>query len=149
MPYYVVRPEVPGQLGDATELDRSGDRLRVKHLEYAFDGWLGDELITAHPAFAATKSLADKFAAADLTGFSARPMQVSRSDEFEEFYPDRVLPEFVELVITGRPGVDDLGITDESDLVLSQRAVDILNTTAPVDTDLLPYTDSNGQPSPS
>lgn len=138
MLFYVVRPEVPGQLGDGTVLDRSGDRLRVTHLEYRFDGWLGDELITAHPAFAATRSLAGKFAEAGLSGLRLRAMEASRSEQFDEIYPDRELPEFVELVVTGGAGVDDFGINEENDLVLSRTALEILNTTRPVDATVLP-----------
>ncbi|WP_406193199.1 hypothetical protein OH807_02325 [Kitasatospora sp. NBC_01560] len=138
MRYYVVRPEVPGQLGERTVLDRTADRLRVEHLHYAFDGWLGDELITAHPAFAATRTLADRFAEAGLTGVRPRAMEVSRSEEFEELHPGRALPEFVELVVTGEAGVQDFGIDAESDLVLSQRAVDLLAATGPLDTEILP-----------
>jgi hypothetical protein len=140
MPYYVVSPEVPGQLGERTVLDRSGERLRVTHLEYAFDGWLGDELITSHPAFAATRSLAGKFAEAGLSGLLLRAMEVSRSEQFDELHPDRELPEFVELVVTGEAGVDDFGINEENDLVLSRTALEILNTTHPVDATVLPAT---------
>jgi hypothetical protein len=138
MPFYIVRPEVPGGLGEDTEMDHSGDRVRVTHLDYEFEGWLGDELITAHPAFAATATLADAFVAAGLTGFRTRGMQVTRSEDFEESFPGRELPPFTELVIDGTVGVDDLAINDDSDLVLSQRALDILNTTNPVDTEVVP-----------
>ncbi|MFE0458306.1 hypothetical protein ACFW1A_03470 [Kitasatospora sp. NPDC058965] len=138
MQFYVVRPEVPGQLGENTVLDRTGERLRVSHLHYAFDGWLGDELITSHPAFAATTTLAEKFLAAGLTGVQLRDMEVTRSEQFEELYPDRTLPDFVELVVTGAAGVQDFGIDDQNDLVLSQPAVDILNATGPLDTEIIP-----------
>lgn len=138
MSYYIVEPEVPGHFGDGTVLDVSGDPWRVTHLEYCFDGWLGDELITSHPAFAATESLAEKFIAAGLTGFELRNMGVTRSEQFLEIYPGRELPPFVELVVTGKPGVDDFGINDENELVLSQTAVDILKTTNPRITEIRP-----------
>jgi hypothetical protein len=130
---------VPGQLGDNAVLDRSGPRLRVTHLELAFDGWLGDELVTTHPAFAATRHLADLFVQAGLSGFSLRDMEVSRSEEFQELYPDRDLPEFVELVITGTAGVDDLGLDDTDLLIMSERAIEIMNTTNPLDADITPF----------
>jgi hypothetical protein len=139
MAFYVVRPEVPGQLGDETVLHRSGDRLQVARLEYVFDGWLGDELITSHPAFAATRALADKLIASRLTGFEMRAMEVSRSDEFRELYPSRQLPEFVEIVVTGTAGTDDMGIDAENDLVVSQQALDVITATRPLDLIVMPF----------
>ena len=141
MTFYAVRPEVPGQLGDKTVLDRDGGRLKVQHLELVFDGWLGDELVTAHPAFAATRHLADLFVQAGLTGFSLRDMDVSRSEEFLDFYPDRQLPEFVELVLTGTPGVDDLARDDTDLLIMSERAVDVMRLTNPLDADITALAD--------
>ena len=140
MAYYLVSPEVPGQLGDGTVLDRSGDRLRVTRLEYAFDGWLGDELITSHPAFAATRSLADTLLSAGLSGFGLREMEVTQSDEFRELHPGRELPEFVELVVTGTAGVDGLGVDPDTNLVVSQQALDIITATRPRDMTVIPFT---------
>ncbi|MEU7903554.1 hypothetical protein [Actinoplanes sp. NPDC049118] len=138
MQFYVVRPEVPGGLGENTVLDHSGDQPRVTHLEYEFEGWLGDELITAHPAFAATTTLANRFQQAGLTGFHTREMEVTTSEDFDEMYPGRKIPPFIELVIDGRVGVDDFAIDKANELVVSQRALDILNSTGPVDTEVEP-----------
>jgi hypothetical protein len=148
MQFYVVRPEVPGGLGDNTVMDHSGDRVGVSHLHIEFEGWLGDELITAHPAFAATTALADKFKRAGLTGFHTRDMEVTRSEDFEEDFPGREIPPFTELVIDGTVGLDDFAINSDSDLVLSQKALDILNTTNPVDTEVVPL-DEHGRPTAS
>jgi hypothetical protein len=76
---------------------------------------------------------------AGLSGFSLRDMEVSRSEEFQELYPDRDLPEFVELVITGTAGVDDLGLDDTDLLIMSERAIEIMNTTNPLDADITPF----------
>ncbi|MET8154203.1 hypothetical protein ACIBSW_18860 [Actinoplanes sp. NPDC049668] len=138
MQYYIVRPEVPGGLGENTVMDYSGDQPRVTHLAYEFEGWLGDELITSHPAFAATTALADRFQQAGLTGFHTRAMEVTTSEDFDEMYPGRELPPFTELVIDGQAGVDDFAVDKSNELVLSQRALDILNTTGPVDTEVEP-----------
>jgi hypothetical protein len=139
MQFYIVRPEVPGGLGENTVMDHSGDRVGVSHLEYEFEGWNGDELITAHPVFAATSALAARFVQAGLTGFRTRDMEVTRSEDFEQFYPDREIPPFTELVIDGTVGLDDFAIDSGNDLVLSQRALDILNATNPVDTEVEPF----------
>nr|BFE74091.1 hypothetical protein GCM10020092_073920 [Actinoplanes digitatis] len=41
-------------------------------------------------------------------------------------------------MIDGQAGVDDFAIDKANELVLSQRALDILNTTGPVDTEVEP-----------
>src|SRR4051812_42419657 len=57
-------------------------------------------------------------------------------------------PPFTELVIDGTVGQDDFAINSDNDLVLSQRALDILNTTNPVDTEVVPL-DQHGRPTAS
>jgi hypothetical protein len=146
--FYIVRPEVPGGLGENTVMDHSGDRVAVSHLDYAFEGWLGDELITAHPAFAATTALADRFKQAGLTGFHTRDMEVTRSEDFDDLARGREIPPFTELVIDGTVRHDDLAIDSDNELVLSQDALDILMTTNPVDAEIVPL-DEHGRPTAS
>src|SRR5260370_29363285 len=110
MKYYLVEPEVPGGFGDGTVLDRSGPYLKVTKLHYQFDGWLGDDFLTSHPCFFATRRLADEIRLNRLTGVTASPMETTRSITFETLYPGRQLPEFVWLKIDGKAGTDDFGI---------------------------------------
>ena len=82
-------PGEPGQLGERTRLEREPNGPRVAFLDEQFDGWLGDQLITSHPAFAATPTSAQRLEATSLSGFELQDMVTSRGPEFEELYPGR------------------------------------------------------------
>ena len=58
MNYYLVYPEIAGELGEASEVIYECGRIReVTFLEYKFMGWQGDELLSTHPCFIVTSSL--------------------------------------------------------------------------------------------
>lgn len=59
----------------------------------------------------------------ELSGYSLSEMTVTRSDEFEELYPDKILPEFLWLQPRGRIGVDDICTLPDATLVASEAAV--------------------------
>lgn len=88
--------------------------------------------------FAATRALAEEFANAGLTGVTQRAIKISRNEMFEELFPGRHLPAFIELVVTGRAGCDDFGIDDMNDLVMSEAAVAIFRSTHPSNADITP-----------
>lgn len=128
MSFYYVEPEVAGGWGPNTVTDtHDGDPAVVTRLHYVFDGWLGDELLESAPCFIATETLARALTEARLTGFQLGEVEVSRSDQFIELYGDKDLPRFVWLKIEGRPGADDLGMADDSRLVASEAAMNILD----------------------
>ncbi|MEM6689202.1 MAG: hypothetical protein AAF664_07245 [Planctomycetota bacterium] len=124
--YYEIEPEVAGGLGDSTEIDRSGGRTLVTKLHYVFDGWLGDSIIESHPCFVVTKALGDALVESRISGFELRGLEVSQSETFEELYPDRTLPEFRWLQVTGTACSDDFGISDEHLLVVSASALEVI-----------------------
>jgi hypothetical protein len=138
--FFALDPEVPGGFGEGTQLDRSQVPIRVTHLVLEFEGWLGDELITSFPAYAVTAGLGERLTAAGLTGISLREMEQSRSEEFLERWPDRELPQFRELLVTGVAGSDDFGIDATQHLVVSRRALDVIEQTEPLDLDVSPWT---------
>lgn len=72
MSYYALKPEVPGALGERTELiQRHGTYPTVKRLHFEFSyGTLGNDLITSHPVFLVTTALADALEHASLSGFA-------------------------------------------------------------------------------
>src|SRR5438270_3987190 len=127
MTYYHLEPEVAGGIGERTVLDRSGPRLRATSLHYEFDGWLGDDLLAGHPAFIATRRLAEEIKLSKLTGVTPSRVETSRSITFETIYPGRQLPEFVWLKIGGKPGVDDFGLADGK-LIVSAKALAVLKS---------------------
>ena len=111
MKYYILNPEVAGELGDGSEVVYENGKIKeVKFLEYVFMGWLGDELLTTHPCFIVTKSLQEDIILAGLTGMEFDEIRVTISDEFIELYGDRHIPEFVHIICTEsyEAGVDNL-----------------------------------------
>ena len=99
MNYYLLKPEVAGELGEGSELVYEGGSLKeVTFLEYNFMGWLGDELLTTHPCFIVTESLQNDIMLYDLTGVTFRDIAMTFSDEFYELYGDKKLPRFVQII---------------------------------------------------
>ena len=126
MTHYVVEAEVAGGLGNRTELDTTSNPPIVHRLHYEFDGWLGDPLVESFPCFLIEKEAAGDLEANGLTGVSLDAADVSRSDQFAELYPGRLLPKFLWLKPTGIVAKDDVSQLPDGRLVLSERALDIL-----------------------
>jgi hypothetical protein len=124
--YFALEPEVAGGLGKSTELDTSVHPPIVTHLEYMFEDWFGDDLVQTFPCFIVTERLHDALESASLSGYSFDDVTVSTSEEFEELYPDRVLPIFVWLKIHGQALKDDFWIGDFFTLCVSERALELL-----------------------
>ena len=66
---FVIEPEVAGGFGRATVLDTRTHPPQVSRLEYEFDGWLGDDLLTTFPCYIVSRRLQDALEMTDLTGF--------------------------------------------------------------------------------
>lgn len=126
MNYYILDPEVAGGLGKHTGMDNSVHPPIVTKLHYEFDGWLGDDLLQTFPCYIVTEKMGNALTQANLTGFKLAKVEVSQSDIFHDQHPDTTLPKFRWLQITGTAGVDDFGLTPLQ-LVLSQKALDVLN----------------------
>jgi len=138
--YFYLEPEVAGGVGDGTVSDRSVHPPLVSHLDYEFDVWLGDSLLEGFPCWIATVPVMEAIQAAGLTGVSFDKVDISRSDLFNDIYPDLVLPPFVWMKVIGMPGRNDFGVQGslkppESEgpfpmhmfvLVVSERALDVL-----------------------
>jgi len=127
MKYYVIEPEVAGGFGENAVLDDPTARPpRIKNFHYEFSGWLGDPILETVGCFIVTEALRERIEALEPTGMTFGRVEVSKSGEFEDLYPSRVLPNFVWLQITGAPGVDDFGLSSSHRLVVSQRILEIL-----------------------
>ncbi|WP_107313196.1 hypothetical protein [Burkholderia metallica] len=127
MKYFYIEPEVAGGLGEHSVLDSSTHPPKVSKLHYKFDGWLGDVLLESFPCLIATDAAADALRNASLTGVDYAEVEVSASETYRELYPQRTLPLFQWLKITGIAGKDDFGIAEDLRAVVSQRVLDILN----------------------
>jgi hypothetical protein len=122
---YELEPEVAGGLGPATEWGSRPNE--IARLDYEFDDWLGDDLVTTTPAVLATARVRDAILAAGLTGVDFAPVIVSRSELFEELNGGE-LPEWTWLRPVGRPNHDDFWAEGRSDLTASGRALEVLRT---------------------
>ena len=140
MSFIVLGPEVAGGHGPKTLADRTVHPPRVARLHYELAGWLGDDLLESFPCFVVTARLADRLASVRLSGFRLDDVLITTSDEFKELYPARSLPDFRWLKITGRPGVDDFGLTPDQRLVVSDAALAVLGTLQITHAEQSPYT---------
>jgi hypothetical protein len=62
-----------------------------------------------------------------LSGATFDNMQIVKSGVFEDLHPEGMsLPKFFWLKIDGRAGADDFGIAADNRLVISQRALTLL-----------------------
>jgi hypothetical protein len=129
MRYFFVEPEVAGGWGKNTVFERTPGKPPVVHkLHYHFEGWLGDELLESAPCFIATQALSDLIKKAHLTGAEFDTLEVSTAENFQELTPELQLPGFVWLKVHGVAGRDDFGIASDCRLVISKRALDLLQT---------------------
>jgi len=124
--YYYIEPEVAGGLGCNTMMDRSSHPPIVSRLHYKFDGWLDDELLETFPCYIITKRLWKVIQDEEFTGVESAPVEISLSEVFQELYPNRKVPDFVWLKVSGKAGIDDFGITSDNRLVVSERVLNLL-----------------------
>ncbi|WP_092783038.1 hypothetical protein [Actinokineospora terrae] len=138
--YFLLEPEVAGELGEGSEQDRSVHPPRVSRVEYAFHDWLGDELITAFPVFLVTAGLAEELARSALSGFEIRDVVTTLAPEGEDWIGDiGKLPRFAWLVVIGAAGHDDFGLVPNASLVVSRAALALLKTRQLEICDITPY----------
>lgn len=60
------------------------------------------------------------------SGVTFGDVEVTKSGVFEDMHPNRILPPFSWLQVTGRPGKNDFGISTSGDLVVSERIMELL-----------------------
>ena len=127
MKFYYLEPEVAGGWGENTVFDRTPGRPTVIHkLHYQFDGWLGDELVESTPCFIVSEQMGKEIKRAHLNGVWFDEVEVTMSDQFKEFCPNRQLPKFVWLRMEGTAGQDDFGTAPDGRLVVSEQALTLL-----------------------
>jgi hypothetical protein len=139
MQYYLIEPEVAGGFGENTVISRPNGKMIVERLHYEFQGWLGDPLLESVPCYIITTELASKMTASGLTGFSVDKVEVSESDDFGLIQPDTVLPKFVWLKINGIAEEDDIALSDNLELVVSERALDMLQKSGMTHAEIVSY----------
>jgi len=121
MSYRSLTPDVPGEMGNRTELDPSTHPPTVAVFHLDVTNWSGDDLVECFPCFAVTPALAAALQRAGLTGYSLTEMTTTANADQREINPERRVPRFQRLVVTGRAGSDDAGIDSKQHLVVSDR----------------------------
>jgi hypothetical protein len=125
--FYIVEPEVAGGWGSNTKAIRTlGEPVIVTKLHYVFDDWLGDALLTTSPCYIGTELLAGEIEKTQLDGVLFDEVEITKSDQFKELYPNLNLPKFLWFKIHGSLGKDDFGMTSNLQLVVSKAALEIL-----------------------
>lgn len=124
--YYKLEPEVAGGWGSNTVADTSVHPPVVKKLDYEFEGWVDDSIVTTFPCYVITAELAASIKKANFSGYELEECEVSKSDTFEEFYPNKQLPNFVWLKVTGIAGNNDFGINDKYRLIVSSNVLAVI-----------------------
>lgn len=138
MSLFLLEPEVAGGIGQNTifSQSKSDDENEVLHLHYEFEGWLGDELLETTPCFIITEELKNTILQSNLNGFEMKDVEVSISEEFSDWHPDLVLPNFYRLVPKGKVTIegnlystwtgDDFSVSQKQYLVVSPNALKVL-----------------------
>lgn len=137
MKMYRLNPEVAGEIGENSKIVYEKGIIKgITYLHYEFAGWLGDELLTQTPCFIVTEALANSVLKSKLAGYKFEEMEVTTSDEFKEFYPNKVLPKFLRLLPLGKVIVNDDMVTewsgedfcleDDIELVVSEDALKLI-----------------------
>lgn len=123
MNFYILRPEVAGSIhGDNSIIeDVSARPPKIKYLDYRFDGWLGDDLLESVIVFIVTERLKNALIGVSPTGVEFATMTTSKSEQFEHFYPNKQLPKFIWLKITGQAGIDDFGLFDKARIIVANK----------------------------
>ena len=137
--YFYVEPEVSGGLGNETVIDSSTHPPIVSALHYQFHGWLGDEIIESFPCYIVSKSLKESIESHRPTGVSFSAVKISKSEQFLDLYPNKVIPNFYWLKASGKVGFDDFGISDDFRLVVSSKILQSFQKHHFKNADIEPY----------
>lgn len=156
MTRHTLSPEATGTVGPGAQWteDSTGSSTQIDPLRCEFAGWLGDDLVSVAPDFIVSGTLADALRASDLTGFELRTDPViTKSPEFvsesNTDFPDR----WERLVPSPEPASasasEDREPTEEtdfarrgSDLLVSERALALLNDHRITHANLTPSSDT-------
>lgn len=90
-----IDPEVAGDIGPRTVMDTEFHPPRVTRLHYAFDTWLGDDIVQLFPCVIVSERLADALVSAGCSGVALDAVEVTLSDECAVMDPgllDRLPP---------------------------------------------------------
>ncbi len=124
--FFLVKPEVPGGLGENTVFDKSEVPWKIISVHLVFDGWDGANVVKVSPCFFVTEMLRNRIESENLSGvINFEEIQISTSETFKELMPNTKIPSFFLMRINGVPQKDDIGTTSNFKLILSEKALAI------------------------
>ncbi len=126
MKYYYIEPEVAGEIGPHSIVHESSGRLSVEKLHYVFNGWASDEILESTPCYIVSTKLVDLIRSKQLSGIVFDDVEVSFSKQFYQLYPNKKIPSFLWMKVHGVAGKDDVFLAEDTRLVISERAWNVL-----------------------
>lgn len=110
--FFQLRPEVAGFQGEGTvvanmpQLQSGIDFIpEIAHLDYEFDGWLGDDIIEGSSCYLVSDVLAAAMEQSNLSGYRLEAITISTTEVFDRWQSkmvERPLPPFVRVLTDGR-----------------------------------------------
>jgi len=127
--FYKIRADVAGNWGENTIAQIAIHPPVIEYLDYEFADWLGDDLLTSFPIYIVSEKLANLLKISNLSGFELAFCEVSKAEIFHDLHPEGLeLPPFFWLKIHGKAQEDDFGISQDFYLIVSEKALEILQT---------------------
>jgi hypothetical protein len=127
MTHFFLEPEAAGWDGKSVA-DWQINPPAIYELHYEFDYWLGDVLLESAHSLITTLDLKAAIQSAALTGARFDRVKVCKSEQFEELFPEVKLPAFAWMKVEGKSGEDDFGIAQDLRLVVSERALKLIQS---------------------
>ena len=126
--YYFIKPQSASQLGNKTVYDKSVVPWGIEKLHVIFDVWSNDDILKNSPCYFISKKLHNGILDSELSGIEiGEQIQIDKSDTFQSLYPNKKIGEFYLVHITGSPMVSDFGILSPNKLIISEKALKLLN----------------------
>jgi hypothetical protein len=129
--FLIVEPSVDGEIDSVSDfgLKPQVAQREAKNLEYLIDVWSGNDVITSTPFFLVTRRFARKAEESKLTGAMFTHVVIKKADQFDEWEANKgaSLPELLWMRVLGQQGNDDIGLTPQGSLVVSEKCMIVLN----------------------
>jgi hypothetical protein len=116
--YFLVTPTAPGL---SVTSESNPDILVL-----IFEGWTGDHLLADVRDYFVSEDLAKSISNSSLTGFALKPAESRKSSDYRHSGSPKNIPRIKQLVVTGIPQQDDFGLIGDADLVISAKALAVI-----------------------
>ena len=127
MNFFVFNPELPGNVGAQAVMDYSGSWPKPVTLHYELEDIPVDDIIAGSLGVTlASPPLCEALKSKGLTGFRTEKALLTASDICREMNDNAPIPPLLWVVIDGIAGVNDFGIFDGNNLVVSNTALEVI-----------------------